>query len=328
LNQQIETAIVSALQTAEQSGASTDFQTVIGNAVQQTLQANGIGGVSSTADTASTTSSNGTAASAGSSSTTASSNSLNQQIEAAIVSALQTAEQSGDATDFRTVIGNAVQQTLQANGIGGVSSTTDTASTTSSANTTNSLGSLNQQIETAIVSALQTAEQSGASTDFQTVIGNAVQQTLQANGIGGVSSTTDTASTTSSNGTTASAGSSSTTASSNSLNQQIEAAVVLALQTAEQSGASTDFRTVIGNAVQQTLQANGIGGVSSTANTASSTSSNGATANTGSSGSSASSDSTSTASTDQLIQLLQQLFGNQGSNGNQQLLGLLVDMQT
>ena len=118
------------------------------------------------------------------------------------------------------------------------------------------------------------------------------------------------------------------TESSGSLNQQIETAIVSALQTAEQSGASTDFQTVIGNAVQQTLQANGIGGVSSTANTASSTSSNGATANTGSSGSSASSDSTSTASTDQLIQLLQQLFGNQGSNGNQQLLGLLVDMQT
>ena len=199
------------------------------------------------------------------------------------------------------------------------SGTNGTVTSTGSSSTTASSNSLNQQIEAAIVSALQTAEQSGASTDFRTVIGNAVQQTLQANGIGGVSSTANTAST---------SGSANTTNSSGSLNQQIEAAVVSALQTAEQSGASTDFRTVIGNAVQQTLQANGIRGVSSTANTASTTSSNGTAASTGSSGSSASSDSTSTASTDQFIQLLQQLFGNQGSNSNQQLLGFLVDMQS
>ena len=93
-----------------------------------------------------------------------------------------------------------------------------------------------------------------------------------------------------------------------------------ALQTAEQSGDSTNFQTVIGNAVQQTLQANGIGGTSSTAANPSSSTSN-SVSNT------SSTDNTGTASFDQLVQFLQQLFGNQSSGGNEQLLGLLVDTQ-
>jgi hypothetical protein len=126
LRSQIESSILAALQTAEQSGDSTNFQTIIGNAVQQTLQANGVstdqfqqqmqsangdmGGMMgmpppSFANDSSTssTSSSGTTNSPGSSSSTASTNSLNQQIEAAIVSALQNAQSSGASTDFQTI---------------------------------------------------------------------------------------------------------------------------------------------------------------------------------------------------------------------------------
>lgn len=97
-------------------------------------------------------------------------------------------------------------------------------------------------------------------------------------------------------------------------------AILAALQTAEQSGDSTDFQTVIGNAVEQTLQANGIGGTLSTADPAS-------TSTSSTSSSSGATDSTGTASFDQLVQLLQQLFGNQSGSGDGQLLGLLVDTQ-
>ena len=64
-----------------------------------------------------------------------------------------------------------------------MSDSSDTASSSGSSGTTSSSQSLQSQIQTAILSALETAEQSGDSTNFQTVIKNAVDQTLQANGI-------------------------------------------------------------------------------------------------------------------------------------------------
>ena len=149
-----------------------------------------------------------TASGAGSFADTSSSQSLQSQIRAAILSALQTAEQSGDSTSFQTIIKNAVDQTLQANGIetdqsqgqsqvagggmGGMmgmappppppaadTSTSSTSSsdgtttdgTASSTTTTTSTDTLNQQIEAAVVSALETAQSSGDSTNFQTIIG-------------------------------------------------------------------------------------------------------------------------------------------------------------
>ena len=100
--------------------------------------------------------------------------------------------------------------------------------------------------------------------------------------------------------------------------------MVSALETAQSSGDSTDFQTIIGNAVQQTLQANGSGGTSVTADTANTASSSDSTT---SSDSTSSSGSTSTTNLDQLIKTLQQLFSNLGSSGNGQFLGLLVDTQ-
>jgi hypothetical protein len=297
LNQQLEAAILAALQTAEQSGDSTNFQTVIGNAVQQTLQANGIGGTSSTATTASSStssasSSNGTTNSTGSTTSTASMSSLNRQIEAAIVSALQNAQSSGASTGLQTIIGNAVQQTLQANGISADQFGQQTQSADGGMGGMNGMGGMMGMPPPPFANNPSTSNTSSAS-----------------------SATSSTSSTTS-------------TASTSSLNQQLEAAILAALQTAEQSGDSTNFQTVIGSAVQQTLQANGIGGTSSTATVAnSSTSSSSSVSNTSSSDSTSSSDNTGTASFDQLVQLLQQLFGDPSSSSNGQLLGLLVDTQ-
>ena len=313
-----------------------------------------------------------TAGGSGSSSDATSSQSLQSQIKAAILSALQTAEQSGDSTSFQTIIKNAVDQTLQANGINidasqqqsqsagdsstsSADSTGSTADTTGSSSTTASTASLNQQIEAAIVSALQNSEASDDSTSLQTIIKNAVDQTLQANGInidasqqqsqsadggmGGIMgmppppppSDSSTSGASSSSGSADSTDSASATASMESLNQQIETAVVSALQNAESSGDTTSFQTIIGNAVQQTLQANGIGAAATTTGASSAAGSSSATTPTSASSSAASTSSSVGAGMtdiDQLVQTLQQLFSEPGSGGNGQILGLFVDTQS
>ena len=103
------------------------------------------------------------------------------------------------------------------------------------------------------------------------------------------------------------------------MNQQIETAIVSALETAQTSGDSTSYQTIIGNAVQQTLEADGIGVASTAADSASSTNSSSSTT---------SSAATSAADIEQVIQTLQQLFGNAGGNGSGQALGFLVNAQT
>jgi hypothetical protein len=145
--------------------------------------------------------------------------SLNEEIKSSISSALQEAEDSGDTTDFRQIIKDAIDKALEDNGIdmdeltgstdgstsgiGGMPPppppSTDSSSSTDSSYTNGTdplsqalesmgitgddLTSLLDQINTAVGTAVQSAEDSGDTTDFQTIIKNAVDQTLEDNGI-------------------------------------------------------------------------------------------------------------------------------------------------
>ena len=87
-------------------------------------------------------------------------------------------EQVGETTSASTA---STASTDSTNSIDSTDSTS--SSSTSAADTTTSTDSLKNQIESAIISALENAEQSGDSTNFQTVVKNAVESTLKANGI-------------------------------------------------------------------------------------------------------------------------------------------------
>ena len=86
---------------------------------------------------------------------------------------------------FEQIAAQSVNATSDSTASTSVTSLTNSTSSTSStsADGTSSSGSLLDQIKSAITTALETAEQSGDTTNFQTVIKNAVDKTLQANGI-------------------------------------------------------------------------------------------------------------------------------------------------
>jgi hypothetical protein len=226
-------------------------------------------------------------------------------------------------------------------------STAAASDSTTSSSSTDGQDSLKTQIQSAILSALQTAESSGDTTDFRTIIKDAIDNTLKANGINvpSADSSTTSSSTSDTSAASDSTSSSGTTTSSNSLNQQIEAAIVSALQNAQSSGDTTDFGQLIQNAVNTTLQNNGIdtsqlqqqsamGGMmpppppgGDGTSTGSSTTATSATSNTtGTSGGTSSSSTTST-SEDSLSELIQTLLASLGNGSGNTLQGFLVDTQ-
>jgi hypothetical protein len=123
--------------------------------------------------------------------------SLDQKIKAAVSAAIQTAENSGDTSDLKSVISGAVDQTLQANGIdptklkqqlgaiGGQSQQTNplTAALEATGLSAADATSITQKVQAAVSAAIQAAQSSGNTSNLQTVISNAVNQALDANGV-------------------------------------------------------------------------------------------------------------------------------------------------
>jgi len=147
-----------------------------------------------TGSDATTTSSESTGSSA-----TTSGNSLKDQLRTTILSALQEAEDSGEDTDLATVLQEAISEALQQSGgqAGASQAPSPPMDPPDFSDENNPLRSqleaigiegddldnLMEQIDTAVTAAVEEAQSSGDTTDMRSVVENAIDETLEANGI-------------------------------------------------------------------------------------------------------------------------------------------------
>ena len=116
-----------------------------------------------------------------------------------------------------------------------------------------------------------------------------------------------------------------TSTSTDSLQSQLQTAIVDAIQSAGDSGSVSDLETAIRNAVDKTLKANGIDPTKFDAQAAASDASTTSSSSTTSTTSSSDASSQSTELSHSLQQLLASLFGVQNESAS--LVGNLVDNQ-